>query len=81
MMMVVSSKESVFVKEVNDFKTYLEGKSNMIQKLMNMDMTDVEQSKTKLKVFVQFNVCRVITMALYQKVERDKLNFEMLSFR
>ena len=30
MMMVVSSKESVFVKEVNEFKTYLEGKSNMI---------------------------------------------------
>lgn len=30
MMMVVSSKELVFMREVNKFKTYLEGKSNMI---------------------------------------------------
>ena len=33
------------------------------------------------RVLFSLNVCRVIAMVLYEKVERDKLNFEMLSFR
>lgn len=51
-MMVVCSKELVFVREVDRFKTYLEGHLNMLSQWMDFDVSDMQWSKTKLRVFV-----------------------------
>lgn len=51
-MVVICSKELVFLRELDKFKIYLDDKLNLISQWKNFGVSEIELAKIKLKVLL-----------------------------